>query len=478
MRSTKLIFTLPIIACATNAAKAKTKAKQPNIILIMTDDQGYQDLGCYGSPLIKTPVIDKMAEEGIRLTDFYQSASVSSASRAGLLTGRLNTRNGVPEVYFPSENGIPVAEITIAQALKEQGYATACFGKWHLGDAPECMPLSKGFDEFFGIPYSNDMYISPLIPIAEDAVLRNDYTLEMAYEHQAIAGKSRGFAFGRGLRNTSPLVEGDYIVEYPCEQPSLTCRYIDRTIEFIKRSNKQGEPFFAYVTPAMPHTPLFASEQFLGTSARGLYGDCIEELDWHIGRLLEMLEQEGLVEDTIIIFTSDNGPHLGGKEHGGSALPLRNGKFRHYDGGVRVPFVVKWQGTIPSGVVSDAVVRSIDLFPTFLHYAGVNTFEQRLDGKNIAKFLENPKRTKGLDEYVYVKDGEVVGVRKGDWIYLPYSGLVNRTESEGVAELFNIKENIEEDVNLIDSHPAKLAEMRALFEAHLADNPTLSVYSE
>ncbi len=463
MKTANLLLTLPLLACTTTLA---AKQKQPNVIIIMSDDQGYQDLSCYNSPLIKTPVLDKMATEGIRLTDFYQSASVSSASRAGLLTGRLNSRNGVPKVYFPNENGLPVEEITIAEALKGQGYATACFGKWHLGDAEEHMPLNQGFDEYFGIPYSNDMYISPLIPISKDVDFRDGYTMEMAEEYKKISAKGRGIAIKSGLRNKSPLIEGGEVIEYPCDQTTLTRRYFDRAIEFVKKNS--DKPFFTYITPAMPHDPLHASDQFLGTSQRGLYGDCVEEIDWNIGRLLETLEQEGLMENTIIIFTSDNGPSLAHGEHGGSALPLRDGKFRHYEGGVRVPFIVKWEGVIPSGVVSNAVVRSVDLFPTIMHYAGVEV-EQRLDGKNISKFLENPKKIKGLDEYVYVKDGEVVGVRKGDWIYLPYSGSVLKN-GKGEPELFNIKENIAEDVNVIDSNPKKLAELKALFEAHVADS--------
>ncbi len=463
---TALILSLPLVACSSSES---AEPKQPNVILIMTDDQGYQDLSCYSSPLIKTPEIDKMASQGVRLTDFYQSASVSSASRAGLMTGRLNSRNGVPKVYFPTENGMPPSEITMAEALRECGYATACFGKWHLGDAPEHMPLNQGFDEYFGIPYSNDMYITPFIPIAENVVLLDSCTMEIALEDQRLAGVSRASAFKAGLRNKAPLVEGGEIVEYPCDQATITRRYFDRTIEFAKRNKNNDQPFFAYLTPAMPHYPLHASEQFVGTSERGLYGDCVEEIDWNVGRLLAALEEEGLLENTIVIYTSDNGPALGHGDHGGAALPLRDGKFNYYEGGVRVPFIVKWKGVIPEGIVSDAVVRSIDLFPTILHYAGVDSFEQQLDGKCVAEFFEDPSKCEGLDEYVYVKDGQVAGVRKGDWIYLPYSGHVLR-KREDVAELFNIRENIAENENLIEENKEKFTEMKALFEAHVADN--------
>ncbi len=459
MKPKNLLLALPLMAVQAHAA-------QPNVIIIMADDQGYQDLGCYGSPLIKTPAIDKMATEGLRLTDFYQSSSVSSASRAGLLTGRFNTHNGVPNVYYPTEGGMPPEEITIAEGLKQRGYATACVGKWHLGDAPEFMPMNQGFDEFYGIPYSNDMYITPYVKISEDVLFRDSCTLEMAQYHQSLAAKSRKAAFSNNLRNLVPLVDHNEIVEYPCDQTTLTRRYFDRAIDFVKRS--KGKPFFAYITPAMPHTPLYASEQFKGKSARGLYGDCIEELDWNVGRLLEALEAEGIAENTIVIYTSDNGPWLQRKGDGGSADPLRGGKFTVYDGGVRVPCIIKWPAVIGKGVVSDAVVTSLDLFPTLMHYAGGAAPTHKLDGQNISTFLENPKRIKGLDEYVYIRQGQVRGVRKGDWVYLPYSGAAAKKEEQ--PELFNLKADISEQKNLIDKNPKVLKELKALYKKHVADS--------
>ncbi len=456
MKRAPLLLTLPLITCS-----CAESIKQPNVIIILTDDQGYQDLGCYGSPDIKTPSIDKMASEGLLLTDFYQASSVSSPSRAAILTGRFNTRNGVPAVYFPNEGGVPSEEITIAEALKEHGYATACFGKWHLGDAPEFMPLSNGFDEYFGIPFSNDMYASPHIEPAEQILLREGYTLEMIKEDQAKASKSRGAALGGGIRNLVPLVEGGEVVEFPCDQTSTTRRYFDRAIEFITKSKKEGQPFFIYLTPAMPHTPLYASEQFLGTSERGLYGDCIEEIDWNVGRLLDMLDSEGLSENTLVVYTSDNGPWLQRGEQGGSAAPFRDGKFNYYEGGVRVPCVIRWSGVVPAGSVSDAVIASIDFFPTILSYSGVEEFTHKVDGDNIAAFLKNPaKHAAEHDQYIYVRDGKYHGVRKGDWVYLPFSGY-----SKGEPELFNIKEDKPELENLIDSHPEKLAQMMAIFQS-------------
>lgn len=393
---------------------------KPNVVIIFTDDQGYQDLGCYGSPLIQTPAIDGMAREGLKLTDFYVSASVSSASRAGLLTGRLNTRNGVKGVFFPESEGMSSEEITLAEALKEQGYATGCFGKWHLGDLKGHLPTDQGFDKYFGIPYSNDMYIGPSQKFASNAVFREGYTLSEAKADQDFVRNAPNRAtIKKRLNSVSPLFEGDEIIEYPCDQSTTTRRYFDKAIEFVGQNKEK--PFFVYITPSMPHIPLFASEQFRGKSKRGLYGDVVEEIDWNVGRFLDYLDQQGLAESTLVIFASDNGPWLGYKENSGSADPLRGGKFSYYEGGVRVPCILRWKGTIPAGVTSDAIIASIDLFPTIMHYAGCKSFRQEIDGVDISSFLKNPS-LRLRDEYVYVKGGEVHGIRKGDWVYLPKTG--------------------------------------------------------
>mgnify|MGYP001533154659 FL=1 len=242
---------------------------KPNVVIIFTDDQGYQDLGCYGSPLIQTPAIDGMAREGLKLTDFYVSASVSSASRAGLLTGRLNTRNGVKGVFFPESEGMSSEEITLAEALKEQGYATGCFGKWHLGDLKGHLPTDQGFDKYFGIPYSNDMYIGPSQKFASNAVFREGYTLSEAKADQDFVRNAPNRAtIKKRLNSVSPLFEGDEIIEYPCDQSTTTRRYFDKAIEFVGQNKEK--PFFVYITPSMPHIPLFASEQFRGKSKRCL----------------------------------------------------------------------------------------------------------------------------------------------------------------------------------------------------------------
>lgn len=450
---------LALVSLAPLAAVAQTT--KPNVIIILTDDQGYQDLGCFGSPDISTPRIDKMAEEGLKLTSFYVSASVSSASRAGLLTGRLNTRNSVKGVFWPDQMGMNLSEKTLAKSLRDQGYATACIGKWHLGDREGRLPMNRGFDEYFGMPYSNDMFIGSMQQFADDVNFREGYTIEMARADQEIATKKNGDPEVKKLKPKVPLFEGDKIVEYPCDQSTTTRRYFDRAIDFIERNSKSDKPFFAYITPAMPHYPLFASDEFKGRSKRGLYGDVVEEIDFHVGRLLDYLDEKGLSENTLIIFTSDNGPSLGHKDQGGTALPLRDGKFSHYEGGVRVPCVMRWSGHIPAGSVSNEIAASIDIYPTVMHYAGVDKFNHHIDGINMSEFLKNPTTTSYRDEYVYVKNGKVHGVRKGDWVYLPMMGNRN-TPKEVDPQLFNISGDISQLKNLYSSSPEQVAIMQAL----------------
>lgn len=437
--------------------------QKPNVVIIFTDDQGYQDLGCYGSPLIQTPSIDRMAKDGLKLTDFYVSASVSSASRAGLLTGRLNTKNGVKGVFFPESAGMPSEEITLAEALKEQGYTTGCFGKWHLGDLKGHLPTDQGFDYYYGIPYSNDMYIAPSQQFASDAIFREGYTLVKAKEDQEFVRTSSRAAVKKRLNNASPLFEGDRIIEYPCDQSTTTRRYFDHAIDFVEQHNKQ-QSFFLYITPSMPHVPLFVSEQFRGKSKRGLYGDAVEEIDWNVGRFLDYLDTKGLAENTLVIFASDNGPWLSFKEEGGSADPLRGGKFSYYEGGVRVPCIIRWKGVVPAGVTSDAIIASIDLFPTIMHYAGSHSFRQEIDGINVSSFFENPS-LRLRDEYVYVKSGQVHGIRKGDWVYLPKTGNSKFKEGD-VPELFNLKQDVGESDNLAQKYPDKVKELQELMQKY------------
>jgi arylsulfatase A-like enzyme len=457
---TKCSILISLFACSS-LIQAKQK---PNVIVILTDDQGYQDLGCYGSPLIKTPCIDKMALEGLKLTDFYQSSSISSPSRAGLLTGKLNSNNGVKVVYFPEEKGLPKTEITLAEALKTQGYKTACFGKWHLGDLKGYLPTDHGFDEYFGIPYSNDMYIAPSQQFASNVNLRETYNLEQAKADQEFVRTTKNKeAIIVKLGGKCPLMQNDEIVEYPCDLATTTQRYFEHAIQFVEKNKKQ--PFFMYITPAMPHVPLFASEKFRGKSKRGLYGDVVEELDWNVGQLLAALDKNKLSENTIVIFTSDNGPWLTKKQDGGSADPLRDGKFSIYEGGVRVPCLIRWKGTIPKGVISNEIVSGIDVFPTIMHLAGVEKLSHKVDGTDISKFLKKPS-IKMNNEYVYVKYGKVSGVRKGEWVYLDDTGKKQSVNGDA-PELFNLKQDISQQKNVFNDNMTRVSDMKKILEKYI-----------
>lgn len=450
-----LLTTLPLVTYS-----------QTNFIIIFTDDQGYQDIGCYGSPLINTPNLDKMASEGLKLNSFYVSSSVSSASRAGLLTGQLNTRNGVKGVIWPDSKGLPAEKVTIAEALKTKGYATGCFGKWHLGDLEGNLPTDQGFDYYYGIPYSNDMYIGYTHKFAKNCTFRENYNLEKAIKDQEKVKVTKNKSqLKKDLNYASPLFENKEVVEYPCDQATSTYRYFNKAMEFIGKN--KNKPFFVYLTPAMPHVPLYVSEQFKGKSKRGLYGDAVEEIDWNVGRLMEYLDKEGLSENTIVIFSSDNGPWLGMKENGGSALPLRDGKFSAYEGGVRTPCIIKWKNNIPEGKVSDNIIASIDIYPTLLDLAGIDKSAYDLDGTSLKDFILNPDNVKPRDEYLYVKDGKIMGIRKNEWVYLPQTGKRFIPKENFEQELFNIKYDIGQKSNIINQNPEKLLEMKKLLDSKL-----------
>lgn len=452
-KNKKLRFILPTFL--TLSVLSVQAEKKPNVIIIFTDDQGYNDLSCYGSKSINTPNIDKMAEDGIRLTSFYVSSPVSSASRAGLLTGKMNIHNGVTWVFWPGDKGMSGEQVTIAEGLKEVGYTTGCFGKWHLGDVKESLPINQGFDRYYGIPYSNDMYIGPTQSFSPDAKFRDGYTLDKALQDQEIVRNTKSWNKLLGLFNhKSPLMRDSLIIEYPCDQSTTTRRYFDEAMKFIKDSG--DTPFFAYITPNMPHFPLYPSEQFKGKSKGGTYGDVVEEIDWNVGRLLKFLEKNNLDENTIVIFSSDNGPWLDKKENGGSAYPLRDGKFSIYEGGVRTPCIIRWKGTAPQNVVSDKIIASIDIFPTLMSLAG-NKKDYKVDGIDLSQFIKDPSLTP-RNHYFYVKDGEIKGVRKDEWVYLPQTGG-RGSKKEGPIELFNINYDIRQEKNISEKYPQIIKEL-------------------
>ncbi|MEM7384614.1 MAG: sulfatase, partial [Verrucomicrobiota bacterium] len=342
-------------------------AKKPNFVVIFCDDLGYGDLGCFGHPSIHTPHLDRMAAEGQKWTQFYAAACVCTPSRAGLLTGRLPIRNGMcsskRRVLFPdSAGGLPASEITIAEALKEQGYATGMSGKWHLGHLPEFLPTQHGFDQYLGIPYSNDMDRVASAPRGREAFWKP----KSAYWNV-------------------PMIEGTAEIERAPDQTQLTKRYTERAVKYI--NEYKDRPFFVYLAHSMPHIPLFASDDFDGRSRAGLYGDVIEEIDWSVGQVMKTLQDLKLADNTLVVFTSDNGPWLPFKTHGGSAGLLRDGKGSTWEGGMREPTIFWWPGNVVPKTQPEQGA-TLDLLPTFLHLAGGELPKDRVfDGRDLSPAL-------------------------------------------------------------------------------------------
>ncbi len=409
-QSTLLSITLVLGGCAAdNKEKNKAAERLPNFIHIFTDDLGYGDLACYGATDVKTPNIDRMASEGILFTDFYSVSSISSPSRAGLLTGRYPVRMGVNGVYFPTSfTGLPTDEITIADMLQEKGYTSGVFGKWHLGHHYQFMPLQRGFDEYFGIPYSNDMH--PL-----------------------------------------PYIRGNEVEEYSIDQTFMTRRLTEESVDFIERN--QDNPFFLYLPHPMPHIPLYVTEEFEGTSERGLYGDVVHELDWSVGQIISKLEELNLLEHTLIIFSSDNGPWLVMEDHSGSAGILREGKFYTFDGGMKVPTVAMWKGTIPGGTEHRCLASQLDWFPTFAALAGIPLPDDvEIDGRDLTPVLLQTGQRNG-DSHLFFDHGELQAFRTGKWkIKKPFGGFEGAPWKHAVAAhdtlLFDVFDDPGETTNL------------------------------
>lgn len=422
---------------------AQTTKHPPNVIIIFADDMGYGDVGCFGSK-IATPNLDRMAKEGIRFTDFYVSQAVCSASRVALMTGKYSNRAGILGALGPaSKNGLAKNERTIADLLKTLGYATSMVGKWHLGHLPEHLPMRHGFDEYYGLPYSNDMW--PKHPTSKFPDL--------------------------------PLMEGEKILGYNTDQTRLITDYTQRAVGFIERN--KDRPFFLYLAHSMPHVPLFVSDRFKGKSSQGLYGDVIMELDWSVGRILETLRKLGLDENTLVIFTTDNGPWLSYGNHAGSAGPLREGKGTTWEGGVRVPFIARWPGRIPPGRTQRQPAMTIDLLPTIARFTGAKLPEHKIDGKDISSLLlDEPGAKSPQEAYFFYWNKELQGVRSGSWkLYFPhtYRTLVSEGGKDGKPapykeaktglELYNLETDLGETTNVAARHPDVVARMQALAES-------------
>ena len=436
------------VPCATAQDLAKgwvpDDEAKTNLVVIFCDDLGWGDLASFGHPTIKTPRLDQMAAEGARFTQFYSASPACTASRYALLTGRVPKRSGFSWVLGPkSPRGIHPNEVTIAEGLKEQGYATAIFGKWHLGRPEEYLPLAHGFDEYLGLPYSNDM--RP--PKWEDI----------------------------------PLIEGNEVVELNPDQRKLTRLYTDRAIEFIERHQEQN--FFVYLPYAMPHLPLYPGENFAGSSARGTYGDVVEEIDHHVGRILDRLTELGLASNTLVVFTSDNGPWIIKDEEGGSSGLLRDGKGSTWEGGVRVPTVFWQPGAIEAGRVVREVASTMDLLPTAFVNANQALPESRaLDGRSIANLLYHPRLVEAYDEWesdgilerkplFFYGPSELHAVRSGPWkLHIRTSSQTGIKHFGGkLPLLFHLEHDPSEQWDLAEEHPEIVAELQALIDAHLAE---------
>ena len=407
----KLINVTAIILTITASIFTLSASDKPNIIIVLNDDMGYADLGCFGAPKIKTPRIDQMAKNGTRFTDFYVASPVCSASRASLLTGCYHNRVGVGGVFFPNRGhvGLDPKHVTIAEVLKTVGYRTKAVGKWHLGDEKEFLPTNQGFDSYYGIPYSNDMSPAKSMEYAEACLFRKGFSLEKLNEAFSKPIK------GRIFRDKVPLMRDEKCIEFPVDQRTITQRFASEGIEFISESVKEDKPFFLYLANSMPHTPLYVSPKFEGKSEGGLYGSVIEEIDYNFGRILDHLKKLKIEENTLIVFTSDNGPWLVKGDHGGSALPLFEGKMTHFEGGQRVPTIIKWPGKVRAGSVCSEMALSMDLLPTFAHITGASLPTQMsLDGKNIIDLFTGKEDAKTPHEYFFFGTS---AVRSGNWKY-------------------------------------------------------------
>lgn len=446
-----------IILAALMMMGMSVHAAPKNIVIILADDQGYGDLSCFGSKRIQSPNIDKLAAEGMKMTQFYMASSVCSPSRAGLLTGRLPKRVGVPHVLSPyrGKEGLPSSEITLAELLKAKGYATGIVGKWHLGHAENFLPTNQGFDSYFGFPFSNDMTIASELKISPDIKLMQGYT--PARLQNDLANFLKKY---QEMKGTMPLVRGTEVIEYPVDQTTITQRYTHEAVQFIH--DHKEKPFFLYLAHSMPHKPLFASAGFKGTGPDE-YSDCIHEIDWSVGEVMKALKQTGLDQDTLVIYTSDNGPATDG-----SAGPLRGKKFLTFEGGVRVPTVIWSPGEVLAGVVCDEMVSALDLFPTLAGYVGVELPSDRTyDGYDVGDLLagKTTKSPRNINYYYEANSTIIDGVRAGDWKFL-YKGDRDMSNSNKKMNprvftpmLFNLKDDPFEKDNLYNVYPEKVQEL-------------------
>ncbi|MDF1823140.1 MAG: sulfatase [Verrucomicrobiales bacterium] len=438
-----------IVAFFLNLTLQAEDSRPPNVVVVFTDDQGYGDVGVFGAEGYETPNLDRMAAEGRMFTQWYAAQAVCSASRTGMLTGCYPNRLGMHGALGPgSAHGLNPEETTMAEVFKSKGYATGIFGKWHLGDHEKFLPLNQGFDEYFGIPYSNDMW--PMHPTATQFP-------------------------------PLPLIEGNEWLRHADEhdQKMMTTWLTSKAVDFINRNRKN--PFFLYVPHPQPHVPLYVSDRFAGTTENGLYGDVIAEIDWSVGEILNAISTNGLDENTLVVFTSDNGPWLSYGAHAGSAGPLREGKGTAWEGGNREPCIMRWPGTIPAGTVTDTPGMNIDLLPTFAKLIGAELPEKDIDGLDIWPIISGEEGAENPHDayWVYYKQNELQAIVSGDWkLVLPHlyrtlggrectdDGLPIKYDNvKSGLELYDLSKDMGEKENLAESMPEKVAELMEFAEA-------------
>ena len=455
------IFTL-FLVWVSILPQSQAAQRSPNVVVIFMDDMAYADIGPFGAEGYETPHLDRMAKEGRMFTDFYVTQAVCSASRAGLLTGCYNVRVGIMGALGPgAKHGINENEVTLAEICKQKGYATAAYGKWHLGHHEKFLPMQHGFDDYFGLPYSNDMW--PYHP---------------GVRHLPMEERIKRWPH-------LPLIEKNSIINHkvtPKDQEQLTTQYTERAVQFIERNKDQ--PFFLYVPHSMVHVPLYVSEKFKGKSKRGLFGDVMMEVDWSVGQILQTLRKNKLEKNTLVIFTSDNGPWLSYGDHAGSAGPLREGKGTMFEGGCRESTIAWWPGTIPAGTICKEPAMTIDILPTVSNLIGTKLPKHKIDGKDITPLLKGiPGATSPQEAYFMYYGRELQAMRMGKWkLHFPhgYRTMAGRPGgTDGIPTdysqakiglaLFDLSKDIGETTDVKGDFPEVLKKMQTLADEMRSD---------
>ena len=463
-------FILIYTGCSQHSSRQATAIPYTNFVLIFTDDQGYADVGCFGAKDFETPNLDRMAKEGMQFTDFHVAQAVCSASRAALMTGCYSNRVSILGALNPqTKHGLNPDEETIAEVLKKKGYAAGIFGKWHLGHHKPFLPLQQGFDEYLGLPYSNDMW-----PVDYDGIQISE---KLAQGKKATKPHKINF-------QQLPLIEGNEKVteiRTLADQATLTTRYTERAVQFINKN--KDKPFFLYVPHSMPHVPLGVSDKFKGKSRQGMYGDVIMEIDWSVGQILRALKKNGLEQNTLVIFASDNGPWMNYGNHAGQVGPLREAKGTMWEGGARVPCIMRWPGHIKPASVCDKLAATIDVLPTIAEIAETPLPEKKIDGVSILDLFEGDKEANPRQEYYYYYGKELRAVRQGPWkLIFPHEYRSYENVKPGMdgwpgsyskgktgLALYNLQEDIGERKDVKDQHPEIVEQLKALGEKARAD---------